>query len=167
MANGMLEDGIRVTAAVRDRYDGDRRNPWNEIECGSNYARSMASWGAMIVLAGFSFDATRGHVGFAPRLHAGGLFRSFWSGANAWGRVELGEGQLRLEVLGGDLLLSSLGLPPGSGAVAGAKRDGKKVDCRSEGDSVLFDGLALGPGAVLTLVVPGLSLLGLPDLASL
>ena len=68
MAYGMLEEGIEVTAGVRDRYDGAKRNPWNEIECGSNYARSMASWGAMVVLAGFTFDATRGHIGFAPRL---------------------------------------------------------------------------------------------------
>ena len=60
MAYGSLEQGVEVTAAVRDRYDGEKRNPWNEIECGSNYARSMASWGAMIVLSGFSYDATRG-----------------------------------------------------------------------------------------------------------
>ena len=80
-----------------------RRNPWNEIECGSNYARSMASWGAMIVLSGFSFDATRGHIGFAPRLQDGGVFRSFWSGANAYGTVEFANGSVRVDVLGGDL----------------------------------------------------------------
>ena len=44
MSYGMLEEGVKVTAGVRDRYDGAKRNPWNEIECGSNYARSMASW---------------------------------------------------------------------------------------------------------------------------
>ncbi len=71
MQYGMIEEGVEVTAAVRDRYDGAKRNPWNEIECGSNYARSMASWGAMVLLAGFTFDAARGHVGFAPKVRSG------------------------------------------------------------------------------------------------
>ena len=115
MAYGMLEEGIKVTAGVRDRYDGDKRNPWNEIECGSNYARSMASWGAMIVLSGFVYDATRGHIGFAPRLRDGDSFRSFWSGANGYGTVEIGKGALKLEILGGEVALESLGLPPSSG----------------------------------------------------
>lgn len=35
---GMVEEGMRLVTAVRDRYDGERRNPWNEMECGSNYA---------------------------------------------------------------------------------------------------------------------------------
>lgn len=167
MANGMMAEGVRVTAAVRDRYDGAKRNPWNEIECGSNYARSMASWGAMIILAGFSFDATRGHIGFAPRLQSGGMFRCFWSGANACGRVTLDAGRIRLEVLGGDLMLSSLGLPPGSGPATEAVRDGAPHPFRSDGDRVEFDATALESGSVLELAVPGLSLLALPDLASL
>ena len=121
MAYGMLEEGVKVTAGVRDRYDGARRNPWNEIECGSNYARSMASWGAMIMLSGFSFDGTRGHIGFAPRLQDGGVFRSFWSGANAYGTVEFANGNVRVDVLGGDLVLKSLGLPEDSGAADGAR----------------------------------------------
>ncbi len=116
MAYGMLGEGVKVTAGVRDRYDGAKRNPWNEIECGSNYARSMASWGAMIVLSGFSFDAGRGHIGFAPKLQEQGRFASFWSGVNAYGTVEFADGTARIAVLGGDLELRSLGLPPGSGA---------------------------------------------------
>jgi hypothetical protein len=127
----------------------------------------MASWGAMIILAGFSFEATRGHIGFSPRLRSGGSFRCFWSGANAYGSVELGAGRIRLDVLGGDLVLSSLGLPEGSGAAKSAERDGAAVAFRSDGDAVRFDAIALGPRSTLTLVVPGLSLLHLPDLGSL
>src|SRR5690606_8051442 len=89
MQYGMGGEGVRVTAAVRDRYDGAKRNPWNEIECGSNYARSMASWGAVVVLAGFTFDAVRGHIGFHPKVRSGDGFRCFWSGPGAYGTVEV------------------------------------------------------------------------------
>ncbi len=41
---GMKREGLEVAKAVRDRHDGSRRNPFNEPECGSFYARSMASW---------------------------------------------------------------------------------------------------------------------------
>jgi len=56
MMQGMLAEGVRVFRAVRDRYDGSNRNPWNEMEAGSNYARSMASWSGVLVLSGFGFD---------------------------------------------------------------------------------------------------------------
>jgi len=100
-----------VTAAVRDRYDGAKRNPWNEIECGSNYARSMASWGAVIILSGFTFDSVRGHIGFRPKVRSGETFRSFWSGPPAYGTVEMSEGRAKLSLIGGALALASLGLP--------------------------------------------------------
>lgn len=49
-ALGLLLEGDRAAAErivtdVRDRYDGRRRNPFNEVECGHHYVRSMASWG--------------------------------------------------------------------------------------------------------------------------
>ncbi|GAG80956.1 unnamed protein product, partial [marine sediment metagenome] len=31
---GDLNSGLRLVNAVRKRYDGSHRNPWNEIECG-------------------------------------------------------------------------------------------------------------------------------------
>ena len=167
MAYGMLEEGVTVTAGVRDRYDGAKRNPWNEIECGSNYARSMASWGAMIVLAGFSFDATRGHIGFAPRLNDNGVFRSFWSGGNAYGTVTIGNGTLKLDILGGDLSLNELGVPPGSGPASSAKVNGKAAAFEASNDAVVFTGLTLGAGDAVEVSLPGLSLKALPELARL
>ena len=34
----------RVVRDVRDRYDGRKRNPFDEAECGHHYARALASW---------------------------------------------------------------------------------------------------------------------------
>ncbi len=45
---GMDADGVKVVKAVCDRHDGLRRNPFNEPECGHNYARSMASWNCLL-----------------------------------------------------------------------------------------------------------------------
>ena len=52
MSNDRFE-GVTVVKAVRDRHDGIRRNPWNEFECGSNYARSMASYALLNAFSGF------------------------------------------------------------------------------------------------------------------
>jgi uncharacterized protein (DUF608 family) len=41
---GMKEEGLKVAKAVRDRHAGHNRNPFNEPECGSYYARAMAAW---------------------------------------------------------------------------------------------------------------------------
>ena len=63
---GLLDEGLTAVAAIRDRYDGARRNPWNEFECGSNYARSMAAWSLIPTFSGFEYDMVHGMVGFDP-----------------------------------------------------------------------------------------------------
>ena len=44
MDYGFKDEGLEVAAAVRDRHAGHNRNPFNEPECGSYYARAMAAW---------------------------------------------------------------------------------------------------------------------------
>ena len=112
---GLVAKGLAMVKAVRDRYDGERRNPWNEIECGSNYARSMAAYALLNAFSGFEFDRTRGMIGFAPaRLPRAGTaaFVCFWALDGAWGRVTVTGDTLRLEVLAGRLEIAELRLPP-------------------------------------------------------
>jgi hypothetical protein len=54
---GLVMEGLAITKAVRDRYDGERRNPWNEVECGSHYARALASWSLLLGLSGYEYSA--------------------------------------------------------------------------------------------------------------
>ena len=68
---GMVTEGLAVTRAVHDRYHASRRNPWNEVECGDHYARSMASYGVFLAACGFDYHGPKGHLGFAPRIHPG------------------------------------------------------------------------------------------------
>ncbi len=41
---GFRREALQVVQAVRARHDGAKRNPFNEPECGSYYARSMSAW---------------------------------------------------------------------------------------------------------------------------
>ena len=97
-----------MVKAIRDRYDGEKRNPWNEIECGSNYARSMASFALVSIYSGFSFDMTEGRIGFAP-ISGSGKF--FFSVKNSYGTAEISEGGARIKILGEPIELSEISLP--------------------------------------------------------
>ena len=44
---GMVDEGVECVRNMRARYDGEKRNPWDEAECGHHYARAMASWSAV------------------------------------------------------------------------------------------------------------------------
>ena len=108
IAEGLVDEGESMIKAVRDRYDGAKRNPWNEIECGSNYARSMASYALMAIYSGFSFDMTKKYIGFAP-IHSSG--RYLFSVAESWGTVEFDNVNFKLSVLGNPLELNSISVP--------------------------------------------------------
>lgn len=103
---GMVEEGLSVVKAIRDRYDGERRNPWNEFECGSNYVRSMASYSLLLSLSGFEFDTANRSIGFNPRIRRE-RFRCFWSLNKGWGSFAYDDGQLSLQVAKGELALQT------------------------------------------------------------
>ncbi|CAG7626002.1 GH116 family glycosyl-hydrolase [Paenibacillus allorhizosphaerae] len=103
---GFVEEGLTVVKAVRDRYDGVHRNPWNEVECGHHYARSLASWGLLNALGGFQFDMVRKELKFDPVINKE-HFTTFWSTGKAWGtftqwKTERGTYEVKADVLYGD-----------------------------------------------------------------
>jgi uncharacterized protein (DUF608 family) len=118
---GQTADGLKVIAAVRKRYDGHKRSPWDEAECGHHYARAMAAWAAVPALTGFHYSGVTGTMTFAPKA---GLH--FWSTGNAWGTCRItcrGTGRttrrgtarraltaVELTVGGGTLMLKKLAL---------------------------------------------------------
>lgn len=107
---GLVDQGMEIVKAVRDRYDGERRNPWNEFECGSNYARSMASYALLPAFSGFEFDMVKGLIGFNPVVGDKG-FKCFWSLDSGWGVFESEGGVVKLTVLYGQLSLKVFSLP--------------------------------------------------------
>jgi non-lysosomal glucosylceramidase len=99
---GWLDEGLSIVQAVQDRHDGVRRNPWNEVECGHHYARSMSSWLVLMALTGFESDAGAGVMRFQPATD--GDFKTFWSNGLAWGTLTQRAGAApEVQVLGGEL----------------------------------------------------------------
>lgn len=81
---GRIEEGLQLVQAVRSRYEGKKRNPFDEIECGHHYARSMASWALLPALSGFQADLRTGKISFAPQINAD-HFSTFYSTGKEWG----------------------------------------------------------------------------------
>lgn len=82
---GLPEEALEIVRGVRGRYNGRNRNPFDEVECGYHYARSMASWGLIVAASGFSYQAD-GEMSFAPKFHSED-FRCFYSNGREWGVV--------------------------------------------------------------------------------
>ncbi|MCD6351976.1 MAG: hypothetical protein J7M26_07645 [Armatimonadetes bacterium] len=53
---GLVNTGLTVAKGARERYDGVRRNPFDEPECGHHYARPMSSWSLLLALTGVQVD---------------------------------------------------------------------------------------------------------------
>ena len=81
---GEVESALTMLADVRERHDGTRRSPWNEVECGDHYVRPMSSWVLLEAAAGYQYDAVRGSLAFAPRMNPDD-FRSFFITGSGWG----------------------------------------------------------------------------------
>ena len=79
---GQIEEGLRVIRAIRARYDGRKRSPFDEAECGHHYARAMASWAAVLALTGFHYSGVEQTMDFAASSGPGQVF---WSNGSAWG----------------------------------------------------------------------------------
>jgi uncharacterized protein (DUF608 family) len=102
---GQVDNGLKCIKNIRDRYDGRKRSPFNEAECGHHYARAMASWAAVLAMTGFNYSGVEKSMTFVAKE---GTF--FWSNGYAWGNCSLNQSnrdmEVELSVLHGELALS-------------------------------------------------------------
>ncbi len=130
-ATGMLYEGMEDEAltcirAIRNRFDGAKRNPFSEPECGHHYARSMASWAALLAWSEFQYSGVTGTMHLTARL---GTY--FWSNGYAWGTCRITDREATLTVLHGELNIAG-------GLVVGEKRLKSKTKQLSAGDSQTY-----------------------------
>ena len=106
---GMEQEGLETIKNIRDRYDGQKRNPFDEAECGHHYARAMASWAGILAESGFHYSAVDKSIQFTDKPG-----KYFWSTGYAWGICEITKDgddyRSNLEVLQGKLALNTFQL---------------------------------------------------------
>ena len=141
--HGMVDEALTIIQAVRDRYEGFLRNPWNEIECGSYYARALAVYGVFTALSGFRYSAVTKELRLDPKLNDSKM-TSFFSTNTGWGHFTIvrngGKITLTMEMDEGHLDVAQLDLPfaitdkkravPVNVAGAKAKATGKAANSR-------------------------------------
>ena len=102
---GLEEDGLMCIRNIRDRYDGMKRSPFDEAECGHHYGRAMASWSAILAMTGFHYSAVDQSMSFNPTEG-----KYFWSNGYQYGTVEIKDLRnnkiVSLNLLSGELILN-------------------------------------------------------------
>ena len=110
---GFVTEGLSIVKAMRTRYDGKVRNPWNEYECGNYYARAMASYALLAALSGFRYSAVQRILWLGPRLGAR-PFKTFFSTATGFGTIGLDAHSIRVQLIEGELVLEKIVLTDGA-----------------------------------------------------
>jgi hypothetical protein len=104
---GMIDQGLTIVQGLRSRYDGQTRNPWNEYECGSYYARAMSSYALLLAFSGFRYSAVEGKLWLKPQIE-GVRYRTFFSTASGWGLLTLQQERLSIDMKAGELVVDHL-----------------------------------------------------------
>lgn len=100
---GQTAAGLKCISSIRSRFDGEKRNPFDEPECGHHYARAMASWSAILALSEFNYNAPEKTITITSKP---GTY--FWSNGYAWGTCTVEGKSATLKVLYGNITVSQL-----------------------------------------------------------
>ncbi len=105
ISEGFVDEGLTIVKALRSRFNGHVRNPWDEYECGSYYARAMASYDLLRALSGLQYSAAKGLLKIGPKVDPHN-FEIFFSTARGWGIIRLTKEELLVELIEGELALN-------------------------------------------------------------
>jgi uncharacterized protein (DUF608 family) len=164
LSAGMLREGVETIENVRRRFDGERRNPWDEPECGHHYARAMSSWSTVVAITGFQYHGQNQAITLMPKVAppkvAPGKFNSFWSTGTGWGSFSItrenGRSRTEIRVTEGKLPLGSirLGQAPQGETIVTFDRQRQSHKSMREKDGVkitLADGVIIDAGKSLVI----------------
>ncbi len=98
---GETEKALNIVKAVRSRYDGDVRNPFDEYECGHWYARAMASYALIESYSGIKYNAYTKTLTINPQIK--GDFNSFISTNTGYGTAGIKDGKPFINVVSGKI----------------------------------------------------------------
>ncbi len=120
---GMIREGVECYRNVRLRYDGEKRNPWNEPECGHHYARAMSAWSGFLAMSGFRYSGADQSVEIrAPQGHG-----CLWSTGTGWGTFEVTKTGAVLRVEHGSLSVQTCSVNGKKTSPARVLREGEQL----------------------------------------
>ena len=103
LCEGLDKEGVKIVEGVRSRYDGHIRNPFNEYECGSYYARAMSSYAILQGLTGFRYSAVD------RTLHVKrGDKKFFFSAASGFGTITVKGDYVKVDCIEGTLAIEKI-----------------------------------------------------------
>ena len=90
---GQTQNGLEVFKNIRNRYDGYKRNPFNEGEFGHRYARAMAAWAGILAYTGFHYSAVDNTMKFNAKEG-----NYFWSNGYQYGTIIISGTEIKKKV---------------------------------------------------------------------
>jgi len=112
---GMIAESARLISAIRDRHDGRRRNPYNEIENGDHYSRAMAGWAILEAMTASGYNALSGQMRLGCAISDYPFLAS-----TGWGRVNTGPDRIEVVCLGGTIAFAGVLVAADAGAKSAA-----------------------------------------------
>jgi non-lysosomal glucosylceramidase len=148
---GMTSEGLRILTGLRNRYDGSRRNPYNEIECGDHYSRAMSGFSVLDAWTGAWYDAWAGHL----RIGLGAERYPLIAG-HGWGEVTVSGREVAFRCLGGEVRLTQVSVP--AGVIGAVRVDGAPVTVETTAGgqlAKLAEALTVSEGGSLIVTLAG------------
>lgn len=136
ISEGYIDEGLTVIRAIRNRYDDEKRNPFNEIECGSNYARPMSSFALLPIFSGLEYDLPKKYIGFSPVLK--GDYKCFFGLGTGWGDLIRKNNIYKIIIKSGYLELSNLSVKC---KIKNLFIDSKEISFKQNGKNIEFESI--------------------------
>ncbi|MCX7704968.1 MAG: glycoside hydrolase family 116 protein, partial [bacterium] len=106
MMNGFIKEGLEIVKTARKRYDGTKRNPFDEYECGHWYARALSSWGLIKGITGLHYDAIEKTI-YLKRWKRQDV-QVFFSTESGWGIAGIKKGRPFVKIIFGHVAVEKI-----------------------------------------------------------
>lgn len=100
---GCITEAESIVYTLRARYDGERRNPYDEYECGHWYARALACYGLLESYTGVRYDAV------TRTLYANkGNYKVFLAAETGFGSVIVVDDKITIDTISGKIEVNNI-----------------------------------------------------------
>ena len=106
MMFGEIEKGLEIIRTARERYDGIKRNPFDEYECGHWYARALSSYALIEGYTGIRYDKINRTLYVKKDLPEG--TKSFLCTGSGYGTVVINEKGVHVNTLSGEIYVEKI-----------------------------------------------------------